>query len=83
MGPHTFNFEQAAELAQSAGAAIRVASMEQAVEKAVELTANPSKLASASHSAKSFAQNHQGATGKLVDAIVQVLAKPKTAQVSI
>jgi 3-deoxy-D-manno-octulosonic-acid transferase len=80
MGPHTFNFAQAAELAQSAGAAIRVASMEQAVEEVVELTANPLKLAVASQSAKSFAQNHQGATGKLVDAVVQVLASPKTAQ---
>jgi len=40
MGPHTFNFEDAAELAQAQGAALRARDLEQAVALALNTPAS-------------------------------------------
>ena len=73
MGPHTFNFREAAELAQAAGAALRVTDMAQAVQTALALVQDAGRLGAAREAADVFASAHRGATGRLVEAIVQLL----------
>jgi len=43
MGPHTFNFSEAAQLAQEAGAATRVGSLEEGIRTALDLASNASR----------------------------------------
>jgi 3-deoxy-D-manno-octulosonic-acid transferase len=76
MGPHTFNFAEAAEQAQKAGAALRVADLTQAVSAARELITDPSRLADARQASSAFAQAHRGAAQQLASAIVQVMKAP-------
>ncbi len=76
MGPHTFNFADAADLAQAAGAAFRVADMAQAVQLAVELAHDAPALQAARAAAQSFAGTHQGATARLCNAIEAFLTSP-------
>jgi 3-deoxy-D-manno-octulosonic-acid transferase len=73
MGPHTFNFLEAAELALSAGAALRVDSMDQAVQAAVALVSDPAKQAEMSQAANRFALAHRGAVAKTVAAVAGLL----------
>jgi 3-deoxy-D-manno-octulosonic-acid transferase len=66
MGPHTFNFEDAAEQAIDAGAGFRVKSMDEALVRAWALltAANLKTLSSveqASSAALSYAKSHRGA----------------------
>ena len=75
MGPHTFNFAEAAELAQIAGAALLADNMAQAVEQAQALAFDAERLKAAQAAAEAFAASHQGATEKLVQAIGDVLLK--------
>jgi 3-deoxy-D-manno-octulosonic-acid transferase len=70
MGPHTFNFAQAAELAIAEGAAVQVNDMAQAVEFALNLSKKPEALESASSAALSFALAHQGAALRASTAVV-------------
>jgi 3-deoxy-D-manno-octulosonic-acid transferase len=77
MGPHTFNFRQAAELAEAAGAALRVADLAQALLTALALVQDRSRLQAARHAADAFASAPRGATGRLVNAIVQLLDSRK------
>ncbi|RYX95162.1 MAG: 3-deoxy-D-manno-octulosonic acid transferase [Comamonadaceae bacterium] len=71
MGPHTFNFAEAAELAENAGAARRVAGLDEAVWAAVELLGDPSAQAQAAMaaSAHEFAAANRGATARTVAAL--------------
>jgi len=73
MGPHTFNFEQAAELAQAAGAAFEVTDMAQAVARARRLVASPSELAQAAHAALALSQAHRGAAERTARAVKTLL----------
>jgi 3-deoxy-D-manno-octulosonic-acid transferase len=73
MGPHTFNFAQAAELAIAEGAAVQVNDMAQAVEFALNLINKPEALESASSAALSFALAHQGAALRASNAVVDFL----------
>ena len=61
MGPHTFNFAEAAELAQAAGAASRVADLPAALDAALALLADPPALAGAVARCLAFAAAHRGA----------------------
>ena len=70
MGPHTFNFAQAAELAIAEGAATQVDTMAQAVDWALSLSSKPEALESASSAAMAFAQAHQGAALRASNAVV-------------
>ena len=90
MGPHTFNFADAAALAQREGAAMRVADIEAAVRVAVEVLATPgqddrkaSTPANASFPsadrALAFASRHRGAARRMaqqVDALIAATATP-------
>ena len=76
MGPHTFNFADAAELALQAGAARRATSLENAVGLAAQWLADPTARQQAAALAQGFAQEHQGATAKLAHAIWELLPSP-------
>jgi 3-deoxy-D-manno-octulosonic-acid transferase len=71
MGPHTFNFADAAQLAIAAGAAIRVAGITEAVACAVGL-AGQADLAACSARAGAFAAGHRGAAQRMASAIANV-----------
>ena len=76
MGPHTFNFAEAAEQARQAGAALRVADLAQAVTLAGELITDANRLASARQACGDFTQAHRGVAQQLARAIVQVMQAP-------
>lgn len=63
MGPSTFNFAEAADLSEAAGAAIRVQNWSQAISAAMALC-QPEKHEQASAAALAFASAHQGAALK-------------------
>jgi len=72
MGPHTFNFAQAAEGALAAGAAQRVADIDAGVRCAVDLAGDPSRQL-VSRLALAFAARHRGAAERMAVAIVALL----------
>jgi 3-deoxy-D-manno-octulosonic-acid transferase len=74
MGPHTFNFAQAAQMADQAGAAVRVVDMAQAVTQALTLLQDALALNGRAESAKTFAHAHKGAAERTAQAVLQVLA---------
>ena len=74
MGPHTFNFLEAAEQAQASGAALRVPDLQRGVQAALALVNNPTAQASAAAAGLVFADRHRGATAKTVAAILPFLA---------
>jgi len=76
MGPHTFNFAQAAELALAAGAAVRVADVDAGVAEALALLGTP-RLADMSRAAVAFAAAHRGAAERMARYIVALLEAPR------
>ena len=70
MGPHTFNFSEAAQLAQEVGAALRMESVEAAVGAAVALAFDEDRLSAAAAAALAFAGAHRGAARKTVLALL-------------
>ncbi|MEO8390089.1 3-deoxy-D-manno-octulosonic acid transferase [Polaromonas sp.] len=76
MGPHTFNFTEAAELAVEEGAARRVVDMEQGVRAARKLMDRPDARAQAVAAGLAFADRNRGATGKTVSALERFLKTP-------
>jgi 3-deoxy-D-manno-octulosonic-acid transferase len=77
MGPHTFNFAEAAELAEAAGAALRLADLPQALGAAWGLLADDPRREAMARAGQGFAQAHQGAARSSAEAI---LALRQTAQ---
>lgn len=73
MGPHTFNFLVAAELAEAAGAAQRVTDMASALAWAVQCVSHVEHQSRMSYSAIAFAAQHQGATQRTVHALAAYL----------
>ena len=69
MGPHTFNFAQAAEMAAEAGAAFACADLADAVERARRLAADASALAQARSRALAWSECHRGATERTLQAL--------------
>jgi 3-deoxy-D-manno-octulosonic-acid transferase len=74
MGPHTFNFTEASQLAELAGAALRQADMAASVIAATALVCDPARQAVMAQAASDFAKNHQGATDKTVAALLTIVA---------
>ncbi len=72
MGPHTFNFAQAAELALAAGAAERAATLDAAVHRAVDLAGDPAR-ADWSVRALAFAAQHRGAAPRMAAAVLSLV----------
>lgn len=70
MGPHTFNFALAAELAREAGAARRVASVEAAVAEALPLLQDARARAAMATAGRAFTAAHRGAAARMADAVL-------------
>ncbi len=87
MGPHTFNFAQAAELAQAAGAAFEVEDMAHALERAAQLLGqgmgsgmgdslgSSAELQQAQAAALVFVAAHSGAAEQTALRVAAVLAE--------
>jgi 3-deoxy-D-manno-octulosonic-acid transferase len=73
MGPHTFNFTEAAELAEAEGAALRVASMAQAVQAGLGLAGDWAARAKAVAAGLAFAARNRGATRRTLEALQRYL----------
>jgi 3-deoxy-D-manno-octulosonic-acid transferase len=73
MGPHTFNFAEAAELAELAGAAKRVTDMAQAVAVAQSVVSDPAAHTAMVSAATEFSNAHRGAVDKTVSAVLALL----------
>ena len=74
MGPHTFNFAEAAQLAQEAGAALRVADMGEAVRTAIELASDAPRREAAAAAGLAFAAAHRGAADRTAEAVLGLIA---------
>jgi 3-deoxy-D-manno-octulosonic-acid transferase len=75
MGPHTFNFAEAAERAEAAGAAVRVQSLDEGVRQAAALAVDGPRRAERAELAARFAQAHRGAATRTADAILALVAQ--------
>ena len=74
LGPHTFNFSQASELAVQAGAALRCQDMGVAVQQAVQLVQASNQLLAAEEAARDFMGQHRGAAAATAEAIQRLMA---------
>lgn len=61
VGPHTFNFAQAAADAIEAGAAIRCEDLDAAMRVAIELLGDPARREAIGSAGRAFSQHHRGA----------------------
>lgn len=71
MGPHTFNFSEAAQLAQEAGAAVRVGSLDEGVAQAVAIVGDPGRREALSAAGLAFAAAHRGAAERTAQAVLE------------
>ena len=76
MGPHTFNFKQAAEWAIKAQAAVRCTDLADAMAKAHAIVLDRKRQYGMSQAARQFASSHQGAVAHCVKALAAWLDKP-------
>lgn len=65
MGPHTFNFAEAATLSLAAGASLRVADMAEGVARAVALLGQADEREACARRAVAFAGQHRGAAERM------------------
>lgn len=72
LGPHTFNFAEAAERALAAGAALRVGDLAQGVAQALQLAASPERAGMA-RQAQAFAAQHRGAAARMAAEVLRLL----------
>jgi 3-deoxy-D-manno-octulosonic-acid transferase len=70
MGPHTFNFAQAAELAEAAGAAECVPGIDVAVARALALCADVPAREPMARAGLAFAAAHRGAAARMAEAVL-------------
>ncbi|MEI8156600.1 MAG: 3-deoxy-D-manno-octulosonic acid transferase [Burkholderiales bacterium] len=73
MGPHTFNFVQATELAVAAGAAFEAPDLGLAVEKAMALLRSQPQLQMARHAALDLSLAHRGAAARTAQAVKNIV----------
>ncbi|MFY9509344.1 MAG: 3-deoxy-D-manno-octulosonic acid transferase, partial [Rubrivivax sp.] len=73
MGPHTFNFAQAAELALAAGAAERVADIDAAVARAATLLHDAAARTAMAERARVFAAEHRGAAARMAQEVLALV----------
>lgn len=75
MGPHTFNFAQAAELAMAAGAAFAYADLPHAMDQALVLLRSGPDLNRARQAARDLGRAHRGAALLTCEAVQKVLRR--------
>ena len=73
MGPHTFNFAEAAQLAEEAGAALRVEDMAQAVTTALQMVHFAPDENAHVQACMTFSQAHRGAAQRTAQALLPYL----------
>ena len=73
IGPHTFNFAEAADQAVACGAALRTADAQAMVAQALALLADPPARARMSEAGRAFAAAHRGAADRTVELIEAIL----------
>ena len=73
MGPHTYNFAQAAQLALQDGAAVRVQDMAEAVKTAYQIALDRQACERKSSLAVEFAARHQGAVTRCLQLMQPLL----------
>ncbi len=73
MGPHTFNFAEAADKAEAAGAAQRVPDLAGGLHAALSLVASPAAQAAAAASTLAFTARNRGATRRTLQALAVYL----------
>lgn len=73
MGPHTFNFEFAAEAALRAGAALRAADADAGMAAALDIAADAHTRQAMGEAGALFARAHRGATQRTLGLIEQLL----------
>lgn len=69
MGPHTFNFAQAAEQSLAAGAALRAQGLGEALRQACALAFDIPRRATMAAAGQAFARQHQGAAARTAQAL--------------
>lgn len=74
MGPHTFNFAEAAALASASGAAFEVPGIGAALQKVDELLMSTTALDTARAAALEWSQAHRGAAASTVAAVLPLLS---------
>jgi 3-deoxy-D-manno-octulosonic-acid transferase len=74
MGPHTFNFQEASDTAEVAGAAVRVPHMEAGLSTASELLADSVKRQALVQAGEKWLAASQGAASRQAQAIAKLLA---------
>jgi len=74
IGPHTWNFAQAAQDAVAHGAAVRVADMQAALAQALMWLVQPEGRTTIAAAASAWVQQHKGAVARVVAALDDVLA---------
>ncbi len=76
MGPHTFNFTEAAKWALDAGAARSASDMRAAVAQAFRWIDQPEQLEATRARCRQFASAHQGASRTTAEAVLGLLTAP-------
>ncbi|WP_238139407.1 3-deoxy-D-manno-octulosonic acid transferase [Roseateles aquatilis] len=72
MGPHTFNFAEAAELSLAAGASRRAATIPTALSEALSLLTRPEERDAMAEAATTFASAHRGAAARMAAQILEL-----------
>jgi 3-deoxy-D-manno-octulosonic-acid transferase len=75
IGPHTFNFAEAAEQAVACGAALRAADAAGMVVQALALLADAPARARMSEAGRAFAAAHRGAADRTVNLIERIIGR--------
>jgi 3-deoxy-D-manno-octulosonic-acid transferase len=73
MGPHTFNFAEAAQLAEEAGAALRVEGIAQGVLTALQMVSSEPDVNAHAQACMAFSQAHRGAAQQTAQALLPYL----------
>jgi len=73
MGPHTFNFAEAAQLAEESGAAMRVTDMAEAVTTALHMVRSGPDENAHVQACMAFSQAHRGAAQRTAQALLPYL----------
>jgi 3-deoxy-D-manno-octulosonic-acid transferase len=75
IGPSTFNFTQATELAIAAGAAVQVRDAQEAISTAWTLLADADRRRSMSEAGRAFSEAHRGATARTMAIVGRLLER--------
>lgn len=75
LGPHTYNFAEAAEQAIAAGAAMRVRDVDELAAAATRLLTDSDERQRMSHNALAFSRAHEGATARVLNVLTAALVE--------